>query len=427
MLGTSNASLAQWLDELLSESVESAKERARATFDAEIAPFQKRIVLLGAGNMGRQVLACLRQDGIEPLAFSDNNSGQWGKTIDGLDILPPKEAALRYGSNAAFVVTIYNNRHSFPDTRNQLTALGCKKVISVISLRWKYHERFLPYYRDDLPYKVLLQGQPIREAFEIWTDEASRREFVAQVAWRLDGNFDPLGTPDFEGGYFPRDVARFTQDEFFVDIGAYDGDTIQRFLDVLGHDFRRILALEPDHQNFDLLTRYVAKLPERLASKITPLPLAASNRNCRLRFMEGAGTSAALSEGGSVEVEAIRLDDLLSEDHPTYIKMDIEGAELDAIEGCRRIIAEDRPMLAICAYHVQDHLWKIPNLVNRIGSRNDFFLRPHMHECWETVVYVIPQERRHCHPQIEVSPSRCEGIVESGNDFDEQRDDRRGG
>src|SRR5215471_17640199 len=118
------------LDALLRESPEAAKERAASTFDNEAAPFDKRFVLFGSGNMGRRVLARLRQDGIEPLAFSDNQSSQWGKAIDGLDILAPRDAVARFGSDAVFVVTIYNNRHSFPDTRTQLLNLGCRKVIS---------------------------------------------------------------------------------------------------------------------------------------------------------------------------------------------------------------------------------------------------------------------------------------------------------
>src|SRR5262245_56110568 len=138
-----------WLEHLLSEPEESVAERARTCFDRDVRTFQKRLVLFGAGNMGRRILARLREDGIEPLAFSDNQSGQWGKMIDGLQVVPPKDAVASYGHNAVFVVTIYNNRHRFPDTREQLSVLGCVKVVSVIPVRWKYYETFLPYYHDD--------------------------------------------------------------------------------------------------------------------------------------------------------------------------------------------------------------------------------------------------------------------------------------
>src|SRR5262249_14764597 len=162
------------------------------------------------------VLARLRQDGIEPLAFSDNQNGQWGKTVDGLEVLPPNDAATRFGADAVFIVTIYNHNHSFPDTRAQLLRLGCHKVISVIPLRWKYWESFLPYCRDDLTHKVLLEAASIRRALSLWNDETSRREFVAQVAWRLHGDFDGLGAPDADSQYFPDDLFLVGRDDLIV-------------------------------------------------------------------------------------------------------------------------------------------------------------------------------------------------------------------
>ena len=73
--------------------------------------------------------------------------------------------------------------------------------------------------------------------------------------------------------------------------------------------------------------------------------------------------------------------------------MDIEGAELDAIEGSQRVIEEDRPVLALCVYHTQDHLWKVPLAVKEIHEEYRFFLRPHMQECWDTVCYAVPPDR----------------------------------
>ena len=160
-------SLETQLDRLLSEPVTSAEQRARTAFDEEVAPHGGKFVLFGAGNVGRRVLARLRDDGIEPFAFSDNRPAVWGTTIDRLAVLSPEEVAHRHGRNAAFIVTIYNHQHSFLETREQLEALGCAKVLSVVPLRWKYHDTFLPYFRDDLPHKVLRQAEAIRRAYAL--------------------------------------------------------------------------------------------------------------------------------------------------------------------------------------------------------------------------------------------------------------------
>lgn len=393
MVENSDIALRNWLNELLSEPAQAARERARTTFDREIEGFNNRFVLLGAGNMGRRILARLRKDGLSPLAFADNQPAQWGKTIDGLPVLPPQEAAALYAQDTVFVVTIYNNEHGFPDTRDRLAELGCVKIMSVIPVRWKYPEEFLPYYRDDLPHKVLLQSEEIRAAFALWSDMPSRHEFTAQIAWRLHGDFEALGKPDPDGEYFPNGLIRPRSDELFVDVGAYDGDSIRRFLGKYGEAYSRIIALEPDSQNYRGLLQRISDMPARHAERIEMHRSAASDRAGRLRFKDGDGLAAALSDQGSIEVETVRLDDLLEGRHPTYIKMDIEGAEIAAIEGCRRTISNERPVLAVCVYHAQDHLWNIPLAINKLCASYRFFLRPHMQECWDTVCYAVPSDR----------------------------------
>jgi FkbM family methyltransferase len=398
MAATHKTSLEAQLDRLLNEPVEVARERARTEFDRTIGPHGNRLVLFGAGNMGRRVLAKLRENGIEPLAFSDNQAGKWGKSIDGLLVVPPEEAASRFGRNASFLVTIYNSKyksqlHSFSETRKQLAGLACDNVVSVVPLRWKYHEAFLPYYHDDLPHKILSDGLAIREAFALWSDNESRQEYVAQIACRLHADFDGLGVPLYDQQYFPRGLFALTAQEFFVDVGAYDGDTLRQFLALRGEDFHHVLALEPDPGSFRLLTAFHSTLPARLQSKIELRPLAAGRQSGHIQFAAGAGVLSSVSALGSMEVECVRLDDLLARSRPTYIKMDIEGAEPDAIQGCQRVLRENRPVLAVCVYHAQDHLWTIPLAIHRMAPDYQFFLRPHMPECWDTVCYAVPPER----------------------------------
>src|ERR1039458_3997971 len=102
-----DVSLQDRLETLLGESAESAQRREQTAFDELAAPFERRLVLFGAGRLGRRTLTGLRNHGVEPLAFSDNNSAVWGKTIDGLPVLSPRDAAKKLGETAAFVLTIW--------------------------------------------------------------------------------------------------------------------------------------------------------------------------------------------------------------------------------------------------------------------------------------------------------------------------------
>jgi hypothetical protein len=91
-------------------------------------------------------------------------------------------------------------------------------------------------------------------------------------------------------------------------------------------------------------------------------------------------------------VQTVRLDDVLRKVSPTMIKMDIEGAELDALAGAERIIQEHQPDLAICAYHKLSHLWEIPLLIHAMVPQYRLYMRGHYQMGQETVLYATVEE-----------------------------------
>jgi hypothetical protein len=106
-----------------------------------------------------------------------------------------------------------------------------------------------------------------------------------------------------------------------------------------------------------------------------------------------AGNKSSAIGAGEVEVDCVPLDAVLGAPAPTYLKMDIEGAEVDTLVGASRTIREHAPVLAICCYHCQDHLWRIPLLIHSLNPDYRFFLRPHDLEMWDLVCYAIPPRR----------------------------------
>jgi hypothetical protein len=77
----------------------------------------------------------------------------------------------------------------------------------------------------------------------------------------------------------------------------------------------------------------------------------------------------------------------------TFIKMDIEGAELDAIQGASAVLKAKSPVLAISVYHQLDHLWKLAGLINNINIDYSFLFRPHAAGGWDYILYAVPQSR----------------------------------
>jgi FkbM family methyltransferase len=333
----------------------------------------------------------LRKLGTEPIAFIDNDMRLWNTSVEGVEVLSPEEGARRHGDRAAFVITVWRGEGAdrMAQREAQLRSLGCRYVMTFLPLFWKHAEVFLPHYPADLPHKVHQQADEVRRASRLWSDAASRSEYLAQLRWRLLGDF-AVPDPVQHTIYFPLELCPLTDHEVFVDCGAYDGDSIRSFLDQPKKSFQRLYSFEPDPVNFRKLEKEVAMRPER--ESIT-LQCAAVGAHNGTDTFSGDGNEASSIGKGDMVVNCVTLDSALSGAEPTYIKMDIEGAELDALNGARGIIQQHSPVLAICTYHLQNHLWKIPLLIQSINPNYRFFLRPHLLEGWDLVCYAIPKSR----------------------------------
>jgi|SRR5579862_3147637 len=384
------SSLRASLEQLFAEDVESVRERERSAFDQLAGPWRDSIVLAGAGGLGRRCLAGLRRHGIEPVAFSDNNPKLWNTSIEGVAVLSPREAAQRFGKSAIFVVTIWG-AHSpdrMSDRQSALRSLGCQNVIPFAPLFWKYSQDLLPHYAADLPHKVVEQASDVLRAFDLLADEQSRCEYVAQVRWRLGGSFDLLPPPERGEIYFSPEFVKLTPDEVYVDCGAFDGDTLDAFFRASDSTFLSVFAFEPDPANYEKLGGFVKTLSGDVQNRITLARAGVGAKNGRESFTAQGSLASHFGAGGEL-VEVVALDSALGEQRPTFIKMDIEGAEPEALLGARRHIQDASPLLAISCYHRQDHLWSIPLLIDSLKPGYKFYLRPHDVEGWDLVCYAV--------------------------------------
>jgi FkbM family methyltransferase len=384
------------LSRILTEDRDLIIEREKTFFDVQASPFSKTIVLFGAGGLGRMTLAGLRKMGIEPLAFSDNNPSLWGSAIDGVRVLSPIDAAERFGNKASFVITIWRagGGHRFANTRRQLLDLKCSRVVSFAALFWKYSDVFLPYYALGLPHILMDQADQIAHGYDLWSDDASRSEYLSQVRFRFVLDFDGLSSPVSHEQYFQDDLFKIREDDVFVDCGAFDGDTVKALLEVHNPSFKgNIIAFEPDPSNLRKLDNYLSHLPQDIRNRVRIEPMAIGARREMVCFSATGTAAAVIDHAGPLQVDCAPLDEILKDITPTFIKMDIEGGELDALKGAQAIIQKTVPILAISVYHHPDHLWKIPLLISSFSSRYRYFLRPHNEEGWDLICYAVPMNR----------------------------------
>jgi FkbM family methyltransferase len=380
------------LDALFAGGERGARDRESEAYDLQAGLAKRPVVLFGAGQLGHITLVGLRRLGVEPIAFTDNNSRLWNTEVDGVQVLSAQEAARLHGEEAIFIVTIWRARSADRMLQREaaLRTLGCRHVIAFPPLFWKHPEIFLPHYAVDLPHKVYEQADEVRQAGKLWEDDVSRGEYLAQLRWRMLGDLNNMPDPVEHAAYFPKELCPLTDSEVFVDCGAYDGDSIQSFLQETTSTFTHIHAFEPDPGNFAQLQKNVSLLPTRDSISVRQSAVGATSG---VVAFSAEGSESSRVGKGEMDVECVVLDEVLAGAHPTYIKMDIEGSELDALAGARGIIQRHSPVLAICAYHLQNHLWQIPLLIRSFSDEYAFFLRPHHLEGWDLVTYAIPRRR----------------------------------
>lgn len=226
-------------------------------------------------------------------------------------------------------------------------------------------------------------AERIAACASLWADERSRLAFEDMMRFRVTGDLNALRAPDEGPPYFDGTVPRVRDGSRFVDCGAFDGDTV-RAGRLEGVQFDSVRAFEPDPTNFAALARWAAEAEVR---DLELFPCGVSDRTRQLRFSAGRGLASAITESGETVIQCVSLDDALPHADVTDVKMDIEGAEVDALQGAERLIRRCRPRLAVCVYHSPSHLWDVPAWLDGLGLGYRFYLRTYCHNHFETVVY----------------------------------------
>jgi len=190
-------------------------------------------------------------------------------------------------------------------------------------------------------------------------DDHSKAVFNAAMELWLRGEYIDANKTVTRGGYFPRDLIELGNEEVFVDCGAYTGDSVMQFAERVNGNYRAIYGYEADELNCEIANHFLA-LNNITNARVFNIGVYSSKTTLCFSNTDGEG-NRIVREGG-VTISADTLDNLLKDrPHPvTFLKMDIEGAEMDALLGANEIINTDAPKLAISAYHKLGDIWEIP-------------------------------------------------------------------
>jgi len=235
--------------------------------------------------------------------------------------------------------------------------------------------------------------EDIRKNYEkyVWIyeklhDKTSKNQFYHIINFRLSYDLNYMrGFEDQEDKqYFEHFLALQEENESFADIGAFDGYTSEVFIRH-SPNFDKIYIFEPEQSN-------MLRAKQRLAhyNNIEFHQIGLSDKRETLKF-DINGSSSSINSRGEISIHVDRLDAII-QDKITFLKMDIEGFESNAIEGAKETIKKYHPRLAISVYHKKDDFWKIPEQVLRIREDYDIYLRHYTQGISETIMFFMPKK-----------------------------------
>ena len=333
----------------------------------------KPILLYGMGNGADMIIKVLESYGIDYEDTFASDGFVRGHSFHGKRVLSFSEAKEKYGD---FIIIVTFAVHD-------------DKTMSFISELSDNFELYAPTVSvvDGSPFthKFFKDNEDnFKKAYEMLADVKSKEDYLNILRFKLSGDVKYLLKAHSEKMKLYYDVLPLSENEAIVDLGAYDGDTIREFLNVTGGRYKSIIALEPDEKNFRKLERKTDGLPN-----LTRLNLGAWDKEETLYFAKKSGRNSRLEESG-VPVSFNSVDNIVKE-KVTFIKMDIEGAELKALEGAKNTVALYKPKLYVCAYHRNEDMFTLPFKIKELFEGYKIYFRQHPYiPAWESNFYAIP-------------------------------------
>ena len=224
--------------------------------------------------------------------------------------------------------------------------------------------------------------EKFERAYSLLADEESKRVYKDILNFKVSGKIKYLLSSFCDKSKVYSDILNLNENEEIIDLGAYDGDTIREFTAATGGKYKHITALEPDKKSYKKLLKNTDDM-----KNISTLNMGVWSKRDTLIFDAEAGRNSKLSAEG-VSVEVTDIDSLNIA--PTFIKMDIEGSEMKALEGAEKTIKKYLPKLYICAYHRNEDLFALPLKIKELSEKYKIYFRHSKYiPAWESNFYCV--------------------------------------
>lgn len=322
------------------------------------------------------------------IGWSDNNQLKWGRTYQdsGLRITSPERILIEYGTDVDVIVS----SSAYDIIKDKLHGIG----ISDDHIRL-YNFAFMDLEYTDKAF-IFDHINDFNRSFQRLADEKSRKIYTHLLNYKITKDEEYLQqlqqyVDDEEDQYFDSSLFDFSGDEVLLDIGAYTGDTLSSFVKHYSK-WKKYFGFEADTHIFQVLRQSIEH--SVFQNKCRIYNCAAWNKQTTLFFDENPGSSTVVRNSSNM-VQAEKIDTVLEGEEPfTIVKMDIEGAEANALLGAKNLIKKYNPVLAICVYHKRDDYFYLLDLIDEYcPGEYSYYFRQYRYTPTETVCYAIPHSR----------------------------------
>lgn len=349
----------------------------------------KKIILYGAGDgLITFSVFILNRYKIKVEAILDKKFKK-NQFFRGLPSYSPKnfKPTAAQKKNTVVVITIGKKKYH-QEIFTQLRKLGFKNIILATGI-YEYHLLHPSKELNKQGNKYYLKNKKqIINALQLFNDELSCKVYTKVLQTHLFKT--PISIPNspLTNQYFPKDIKLKKGYKNFISCGAYNGDTVRQLYKKVGK-VKSIACFEPEPENFSLLTKYLRANKKKLADSVIAFPCAVYSHETKLKFSNDYKINSMIDDHGKTVIQGVALDNVIPTFKPTFITMDVEGAEPAALKGAQGLIKENKPNLAICVYHAPNHLWEIPLYLDSLKLGYKFYFRNYTSFISETVLYAV--------------------------------------
>lgn len=330
------------------------------------------IIMYGTGNGADKVVDILEKLGIKLSGITASSGFVRERFFRGLPVKPLEYFEDKFG-DFTVIITFGTSISDVMDNifniaKKHRTLVPCVPVIGTEI----FDRAFLEKHTEEINY-----------AYSLLADNFSKKVFEGYVNFQFGGRIEILKEIETPEAEVYENILKLNNNESFIDIGAYRGDTVENFVKKTNGVYKKIVAAEPDYKTYCKLIKNCEML-----QNFEAVNAAITGFDGEIGFSSLAGRQSAV--GGENMIRALSLPTLCKDTEPSFIKIDSEGCEPEILKGGKDILKKFKPKLNVAAYHKSEDIFKLPILINTINPQYKIHLRHHPYiPAWDTLFYCV--------------------------------------